>query len=105
MTAKMSSRLEQLEDTAQQRQTRMANAVTQAAFAALGKADLNALRQFFERLTHGNTLAGALANCTSAEAEAIDRFHAESKAAALRIKRRPLSRAEANSATLRPGHF
>ena len=89
MTAKMSSRLEQLEEIAQQHRTRMANAVMQATLASLGDADLKALKQFFNRLVCGSTLAEALGNRTREETTAIDLFNAGSEAAALRIKGRP----------------
>ena len=105
MTAKLNGRLRELEESAQQRQTRVANAVMQAALAALGDADLKTFKHFCERLVRGSTLDEALANCTPAETAAIERFNAEGEPAALRIKGRPLSWAEASSAVLRPGHF
>jgi hypothetical protein len=100
MTAKLNGRLEQLEEITQHRRTSTANAVVLAAFAALGDADLKALTQFFERLARGATLEEAFADRTPAEAAAIDSFSAESEAAALRIKGRPLSRAEVKSINL-----
>jgi predicted secreted protein len=105
MTAKLNGRLEQLEDIAQQRQTRMANAVMQAALAALCDADLKTFKHFCERLVRGSTLDEALANCTPAETAAIERFNAEGEPAELMIKGRSLSRDEANSADRRPGSF
>ncbi len=72
-----------------------------AAFAALGTEDMDSLCQFFERLKQGTELSEALANCTAAETAGIERFNVEIEAAALRIKGRPLSKAETKSVTIR----
>jgi len=100
MTAKLSTRLLELEEIAQHRRALMANAVVLSAVAALSDADLKALTQFFQRLARGTTFDEALANYTPEEAAAIDSFNAESEAAALRIKGRPLSQAEVKSIDL-----
>jgi hypothetical protein len=100
MTAKLNGRLQELEMLAQHRRTNTANAVVLAAFAALGDADLKALTQFVQRLARRATLEEAFANRTPAEAAAIDSFNAETEVAALRIKGRPLSRAEVKNIDL-----
>jgi hypothetical protein len=73
--------------------------------AALTRVDLKALIQFFQRLARGASFAEALANCNPAETAAIDSFNAGNEAAALRIKGRPLSRAEVKSVNLQRGDF
>jgi hypothetical protein len=102
MHTKLNSRLEELEEIAKQRRQRMNNAIFSAACRALGNEDVDSLRQFFERVRQGAELSEALANCTPAEIAAIERFNVESKAAALRIKGRSLSKAETNFFTIGP---
>jgi hypothetical protein len=103
MTAKLNGRLQELEEIAQQHRMRTTYAVRQAALDALSDADLNACCHFCERLQKGSTVDEALVNCTPAETSAINRFNDEIEAAALKIKGRPLSRAEASGLFVRPG--
>ncbi len=100
MRTGLNSRLRELEVLAQHRETSTANAVVLAAFAALSDADLKSLTQFFQRLARAATFDEAFADCSPAETVAIESFNVESEAAALRIKGRPLSRAEVKSINL-----
>jgi hypothetical protein len=88
MIAKLKSRLEELEEIAQQRRQRMNNAIFEGAFAALSDGDLKSLKQFCERLARGSALQEAIADCTPEERVAIQRFNTVGEEAAPRMEGR-----------------
>jgi hypothetical protein len=102
MHARLNSRLLELEAIAEQRRAKITKAILAGAFAALSREESDAIFRVFGRLVvDRKTMREALAKCTPAEAAAVERFNAASKAATLRITGRPLSKELADAVTFR----
>jgi hypothetical protein len=86
MRRRLHSRLGELEESAQKRQTSKTSALMQAAFDALGDEDLEAMGQFLQRLAQGRELEDALADCTPAETVAIAHFNSAAETASRTMK-------------------